>query len=90
MIPKGRTMSYNELPNWYGIPGIGFEWCGPWSDALLHYKGRTFYNDDIQDALWENYVEDGGNPDNNDEWECYVMDNAVNYLEDVIYATEGE
>lgn len=78
------------LPNWYGIPDIGFEWRGSQSDPMLHYKGHTFYNDDIQDALWENYLEDGGNPDNNDEWEVYVMDNAVNYLEDVIYATGGE
>ena len=78
------------LPNWYGIPGIGFEWRGAWNDPILHYKGHTFYNDGIQDALWENYLEDGGNPDNNDEWEVYVMDNAVNYLEDVIYTTEGE
>lgn len=90
MILKGRTMSYNELPNWYGIPGIGFEWRGSMSTPLLHYKGRKFYDSDIEDALWENYLEDGRNPDNHDEWECYVMDNAVNYLEDVIYATESE
>lgn len=78
------------LPNWYGIEGIGYEWRGAYSDPLLHYKGRTFCNDDIQDALWDNYVEAGGNPDNNDEWEVYVMDNAVNYLEDIIYFTESE
>ena len=78
------------LPNWYSIKGIGFEWRGPWSDPLLHYKGRTFYNSDIEDALWDNYVEDGGNPDNDSEWVAYVTDNAVNYLEDVIYATESE
>lgn len=90
MIPKGRTMSYNELPNWYGIPGIGFEWRGSQSDALLHYKGRIFNDPDIENALWDNYLEDGGNPDNHDEWESYVMHNAVNYLEDVIYFTESE
>lgn len=39
------------LPNWCGIPGIGFEWHGEWSDPLLHYKGRTFYADDIHDGL---------------------------------------
>ena len=78
------------LPNWYGIDGIGFEWHGAWNEPLLHYKGRTFYNCDIQDALWDNYVEDGGNPDNDSEWEAYVMDNAVNYLEDIINTTESE
>lgn len=40
-------MSYNELPNWYGI---GFEWRGSQSDALLHYKGRIFNDPDIEDA----------------------------------------
>lgn len=78
------------LPNWYGIPGISFEFRDVWSDPLLHYKGRTFYADDIQDVLWDNYVEDGGNTDNDDEWVAYVIANAVNYLEDIIFATESE
>lgn len=81
MIPKGRTMSYNELPNWYGIPGIGFEWRGSQSDALLHYKGRKFNGNDVQDGLWESYQE---TLDNCEEWEDFVINNAVNYLEDII------
>lgn len=75
------------LPNWYGIPDIGFEWRGAWNEPLLHYKGQVFYSSDIEDGLYENYVEDG---DNHDEWTSYVKDNAVNYLEDIINATEGE
>lgn len=72
------------LPNWYGIEGIGFEWRGAWNDPILHYKGHRFNGTDIQDAMWENYVEDGGNIDSHEEWESYVMDNAVNYLDDII------
>lgn len=83
-------MRTNMLPNWYGIPGIGFEWRGAWNDPLLHYKGRTFYPDDIHDGLWELYIEDGGDLDNDNEWLSYVVDNAVNYLEDIIYLTESE
>lgn len=78
------------MPNWYGIEGISFEWRGAWNEPLLHYKGQVFYSSDIEDALYENYVEDGGNLDNHDEWASYVKDNAVNYLEDIINATEGE
>lgn len=78
------------MPNWYGIPEIGFEWRGAWNEPLLHYKGQVFYSSDIEDALYENYAEDGGNLDNHDEWTSYVKDNAVNYLEDIINATEGE
>jgi len=77
------------MPNWYGIEGISFEYRGAWNEPLLHYKGQVFYSSDIEDALYENYVEDGGNLDNHDEWVSYVKDNAVNYLEDVIkYYTE--
>ena len=79
------------MPNWYGIEGIGFEWRGAWNEPLLHYKGRTFYNCDIQDALWEYYVEDGGDPYNDGpEWERYVIDNAVNYLDNLIFEMWGE
>lgn len=78
------------LPNWYGIEGIGFEWRGPWNDPMLHYKGHVFNAHDMQDGLWESYIEDGGDPDNDNEWESYVVDNAVNYLEDIIFATESE
>lgn len=78
------------MPNWYGIEGISFEWRGAWNEPLLRYKGQVFYSSDIEDALYENYVEDGGNLDNHEEWTSYVKDNAVNYLEDIINATEGE
>ena len=90
MTPKGRTMLHNELPNWYGIDGIGFEFRGAWNDPLLHYKGRKFNGNDVQDGLWELYVEDTGNIVDNEEWVQYVVDNAVNYLEDVILVSESE
>lgn len=85
-----KKMGTNMLPNWYGIDGIKFEWRGGMSTPLLHYKGRKFYDSDIEDALWDNYNEDGGDPDNDDEWVAYVSANAVNYLEDVIFAIENE
>lgn len=84
MIPKGRIMSYNELPNWYGIPGIGFEWRGSQSDPILHYKGRKFNGNDVQDGLWESYQETLDNINNCAEWEDFVINNAVDYLEDII------
>lgn len=74
-------MSYSELPNWYGIPGIGFEWRGSQSDPILHCKGRKFNGNDVQDGLWESYQE---TLDNSAEWEDFVINNAVDYLEDII------
>lgn len=64
------------LPNWYGI---GFEWRGHWSDPLLHYKGRTFYLDDIHDGLWELYIEDGGDLRIREDFEAMAAD-AVDTL----------
>ena len=72
------------LPNWYGINGIGFEWRGSQGDPVLHYKGYAFNGNDIQDALWDMFLEDHGNPDNNDEWETFVTNNAINYLDTLI------
>ena len=78
------------LPNWYGIESIGFEWRGSQNDPILHYKGHRFSGTDIQDAMWDTYRENGGDPDSDSEWKHYVIDNAVDYLEDLILAMEGE
>lgn len=72
------------LPNWYGINGISFEWRGSQDDPVLHYKGYTFNGNGIQDALWDMFLEDHGNPDNDDEWKAFVINNAINYLETLI------
>ena len=78
------------LPNWYGVEGIGFEWRGPWNEPILHYRGHTFYNFDIEDGLWNFYIEDGGDPDNDGKWVAYVNDYAVDYLDDIIFERWGE
>lgn len=78
------------LPKWYGIDSISFEWRGAWSDPILHYKGHRFNGSDIQDSLWESYQDLGGDPNNDGDWVAYVIDNAVNYLEDIIAFGMGE
>lgn len=85
-----KEMGETKMANWYGIEGIKFEWRGPMSDPLLHYMGHTFCNWDIEDALWECYTEDGGNPDNDSEWVAYVTANAVDYLDNLIFEIWGE
>lgn len=78
------------LPNWYGVEGIGFEWRGAWNDPILHYKGHRFNGTDIQDAMWEDYLYNGDNSDNYGDWIAYIIDNAVNYLDDIIALRMGE
>lgn len=75
------------MPNWYGIEAIKYEWRGPWEGPILHYKGHTFDESDIEDGLWQMFLDDEWNTD---DWEHYVNDNAINYLEDIIFATESE
>lgn len=75
------------MPNWYGIEAIKYEWRGPGEGSILHYKGHTFDKNDIEDGLWQLFLDDDWNTD---DWEHYVNDNAINYLEDIIFATESE
>lgn len=73
--------------NWYGIEAIKYEQRGPWEEPILHYKGHTFDKNDIEEELWRMFLDDDWNTD---DWEHYVSDNAINYLEDIIFATESE
>nr|DAM78757.1 MAG TPA: hypothetical protein [Caudoviricetes sp.] len=51
---------------------------------MLHYKGRVFNGNDVQDGLWESYQETLDNISNCVSWEEFVVNNAVDYLEDII------
>lgn len=73
------------LPNWYGIPEIGSQ-----SDPKLHYKGHVFSGNDMQDGLWENYQENLETGYTSLEWEEYVRDNAIDYLDDALFFEREE
>lgn len=75
------------MPNWYGIEAIKYEWRGPQKPPILHYKDYTFDGNDIEDELWQMFLDDDWNTD---DWEHYVINNAINYLEDIIFITESE
>lgn len=76
------------LSRWYGMSVIGFEWRGGKSDPILHYKGHRFNGTDFQDALWEDYLKDNGDPYNEGDWVAYVIANAVDYLEYIIWLSK--
>lgn len=75
----------DDLPRWYGTPEIGYRWYNAWADPDLVYKGYEFNYHDIEDALWDMYLEGGGDEDDDDAFGQYVRENAVPYLDDVIY-----
>lgn len=74
-----------------GAKGVKFIWHGTQSDPELEYKGKRFNYWDIEDALWEDFLEetghkdsDSGNAEVEKEFDKFVQDRAADYLEDVI------
>jgi hypothetical protein len=52
------SFPYKELPNWYGIPDIGFIWCNEWSPPLIEYEGKRYNSDEIELSMWGYYIDD--------------------------------
>lgn len=76
---------------WRGSDEIEVVSHGEWADPDLVYKDYTFNYWDIEDALWDNFLEETGHKDSESEdpkveaeFDKYVQDNAVGYLEDCI------
>lgn len=78
---------------WRGSDVIDMDYHGDWADPDLVYDGYTFNYWDIEDALWDMFLEETGysdsdahNPQVEEEFSQYIRDNAPSYLEDVIGA----
>lgn len=77
--------------NYRGAKDVEFVSHGQWADPDLVYNGYTFNYWDIEDALWSMFLEDTGHKDSEsgdpkveEEFDKYVRDNVVSYLEDAI------
>ena len=83
----------DKLPNWRGVEGIKYLSPGnTQSDPSLVYNGYTFNYWDIEDALWDMFLEDTGHTDSEsdvpeveDEFNQWLKGTATYYLDDVIY-----
>ena len=76
---------------WRGHPDIEMIWNGAWADPDLEYKGYIFNYWDVEDAMWDDFLEVTGHKDSEvndpeveEEFNQYVIENAAYYLEDVI------
>ena len=49
---------YKELPDWYGIPDIGYVWKGTQSDPDIEYKGKRINSTIIEDTMWNRWTHD--------------------------------
>lgn len=65
--------------NYYrGIKDIDFIWHGEWKDPELSYNGMTVNYYDVEDTIWEEYMEDRytkalENPDDEEEFTGYCQ-----------------
>ena len=89
---KNKGLKESVKNGWRGSKDIEYVWKGPWSDPELVYDGKTFNYWDIEDALWNMFLEenpqwtddDSNNPECEDEFNRYVQYNGALYLDDVI------
>lgn len=69
---KHGLVQFDELPDWYGIEGIKFQFINTQTDPRIWYKGRDCSCYDVEDTMWEDYLHDGGN-ENGDDFERYMQ-----------------
>ena len=56
------TVVPKKLPDWYGIPNVGFIWRGYWSDPEIEHKGKRINSTIVEDTMWERWIyDDNGN-----------------------------
>ena len=89
---KNKRLKESVKNGYRGSKDIEFVWKGQWSDPELVYDGKTFNYWDIEDALWNMFLEenpqwedsDSDNPECEDEFNRYVQSEGTLYLDDVI------
>ena len=60
--------------NYYrGIKDIEFIWHGATPDPELSYNGMVVNYYDVEDTIWQEYKEDGHNPDDEEEFTKYCQ-----------------
>lgn len=91
-VNKKSQLKESARHSWRGCKDIDFIHYNEWDDPDLVWNGYTFNYWDIEDALWNDFLEVTGHNDSeaidpavDEEFNEYVQDHAVDYLNDVIY-----
>lgn len=82
-LRRKRAQSIGD--NWRGNPVIRMRYYNEWSDPDLLYKDYVFNYWDVENAMWDEFLEHGGDPDDEAWFDKYVQEFAVDYLEDCIF-----
>lgn len=85
------SFKQKELPNWYGIEGVGFIYHGDWSDPEIEYKGKRINSTIVENTMWERFREEceelGINADTF-HFDAYMRENAEDVYELIELAME--
>lgn len=83
--------------NYRGAKNVRLISHGEWADPELEYKGKLFNYWDIEDGMWNDFLERTGRTEESvthnyevdreveEEFDKYVQENVDEYLEDVIF-----
>lgn len=94
-----RSVKASKTSGWRGCPEIEMEYYNNYADPSLIYKGYRFNYYDIENALWDSFLEvtghndsESGNPEVEEEFNEYVCNEGPAYLDDCIMSGyfEGE
>lgn len=82
VVEKGvARFPMKEYPNWYGIEGVGFISHGEWSDPEIEYNGIVINSSIIEDTMWEYFIEEYPEYDDNyEEFAKYMQNNKEEVL----------
>lgn len=80
------SLLMKELPDWYGIEGIGFVWHGQWADPEIEYNGKRINSYIVEETMWERFKEDGFC--NEDLFSNYMLEHADEVIELIELAME--
>ena len=76
---RGRVSESNAEyaeEQFYGIPGVKFIWHGANADPEVRLGNTTVDYFDLENAIYYDYMDDGGHPDDDPAFVKYVQDNA--------------
>lgn len=89
---KAKVKAMSKKNNWRGCENIEFVNYNEWADPDIVYNGYVFNYWDIEDALWNDFLDatgyddsDSDNPEIESEFDLYVQENAECYLSDCIF-----
>lgn len=60
----------SRVSTWRNVPGTKFIWYGEHYGAEVEYKDHCFHCDDLEDLLWDRFIEEvaNGTEENFENW----------------------